>query len=113
MSLEFTVYAAISLAALMGALAAYAALGPKYGSAVSGAELETFVSIVDANMQYTASSFEAFVPKGMCNSVNASGKGMFDSPLAISSSVCGGAGGIEALSMSRLGNGTFALWVSK
>ncbi len=114
MSLEFVIYAAISLASLTGALAAYSAVMPKYSSMENGAELTTFASAVNANMQYASSTFDAFVPRGICNPVNeAWASTAFDSRVAFGAGLCNSAGGIRQVSMSMDGNGTVILMVEK
>ncbi|MCL4403213.1 MAG: hypothetical protein M1500_00700 [Candidatus Marsarchaeota archaeon] len=110
-SLEFTVYAAISIAALFSAITAYLAVGARYSSMESNAELITFISSVNANIEYTNSTFRVFVPNGVCGAVQMQHSTAFDAQVELSNSLCGSAGAIRTIRMTMAWNGTFVLSV--
>ncbi len=116
---EFLIYLAVGTASLSGALYAYSSMDARSAASTSYAQTLDFISAINSNAGYSASSFYAYIPSGICAcSLNASAVkcpyGSFNTSVTISFSgdACSHAGKLARISESYESNGTYLIGVS-
>ncbi len=115
LSLEFLIYASLSIIAISGALLIYVRYSNAVSERIGIAYVEGFASAINSRIGYYSSEFSAYVPASICNSI-VNNSIRYDSSnfkiganVVLDGYVCNNTGRIVEMSMNYIGNGTYVI----